>query len=148
MKRYRMADGSPEHIDGGANLIKNYTKTLPGEQRPPAIWTLGEIVSQEAARIEAIILKHDPSWTYGKSFDITHTKEEEQQYGKELIGLFEQLKQNPFDQAGIWNKVQNTMVNYATNGGGSQSVRGQVLAGAGDSFLRMENCWSLLLKRQ
>lgn len=77
---------------------------------------------------------------------VTHTKEEEQQYGNELSGLFEQLKRNPSGQADIWNKIQSTMLNYATNGGGSEAIRGQVLAGAGDSFIRMENSWSLLLK--
>ena len=30
VKRYGMTDGSPEHINDRANLIKNYTKTLPG----------------------------------------------------------------------------------------------------------------------
>lgn len=78
---------------------------------------------------------------------VTHTKEE-QQYGNALSGLFEQLKRNPSDQADIWSKVQNTMLNYATNGGGSGALREQVLAGAGDSFTRMENCWSLLLKNK
>ena len=77
---------------------------------------------------------------------ITHTKEEEQQYGKELSGLFEQLKRSPSGQADIWSQIQNTMLNYATNGGGSEAIREQVLAGAGDSFARMEHCWSLLLK--
>ncbi len=77
---------------------------------------------------------------------VNHTKEEEQQYGKELSGLFEQLKRNPSGQSDIWSKIQNTMLNYATNGGGSEAIRGQVLAGAGDSFTRMENSWSLLLK--
>ena len=79
---------------------------------------------------------------------ITHTKEEEQQYGNELSGLFEQLKRNPSGQADIWSKIQNTMLNYATNGGGSESIRGQVLAGASDSFSRMEHCWSLLLNNE
>jgi len=69
VKRYGMTDGSPEHIDDRANLIKNYTKTLPGEQRLAATWTLGQVVSEEAARLKSIILKHDPSWTYGKPFD-------------------------------------------------------------------------------
>lgn len=31
--------------------------------------TLGQVVSEEAARLESIILKHDPSRTYGKPFD-------------------------------------------------------------------------------
>ena len=79
---------------------------------------------------------------------VTHTKEEEQQYGNELSGLFEQLKRNPSSQTDIWSKIQNTMLNYATNGGGSESIRGQVLAGASDSFSRMEHCWSLLLNNQ
>ena len=79
---------------------------------------------------------------------VTHTKEEKQQYGKELSGLFEQLKRNPSSQADIWSKIQNTMLNFATNGGGSESIRGQVLAGASDSFSRMEHCWSLLLNNQ
>lgn len=77
---------------------------------------------------------------------VTHTKKEELQYGKELAGLFGQLKQNPSDQTGIWKNIQNTMLNYAANGSGSPSIRERVLAGAADSFLRMENCWSLLLK--
>ena len=67
-------------------------------------------------------------------------------YGKELFELFEQLKRNPSGQADIWSKIQNTMLNFATNGGSSEVIREQVLAGAGDSFTRMENCWSLLLK--
>jgi len=77
---------------------------------------------------------------------VTHTEGEEQQYERELAGIFIQLKQNPSQLAGIWKKLQDTMLNYATNHGGSQAIRNQVLAGAGDSFRRMENCWSLLLK--
>lgn len=69
VKRYGMTDGSPEHINDRANLIKGYTKTLPGEQRLAATWTLEQVVSEEAAKFESIILKHDPSWTYGKPFD-------------------------------------------------------------------------------
>lgn len=69
VKRYGMTDGSPEHINDRANLIKGYTKTLPGEQRLAATWTLEQVVSDEAARLKSIILKHDPSWTYGKPFD-------------------------------------------------------------------------------
>jgi hypothetical protein len=79
---------------------------------------------------------------------VTHTKEEEQQYRKELSGLFGQLKQNSFGQADIWRQIQNTMLNYATNGGGSKLIREQVLAGAWDSFSRMEDCWSLLLNKE
>ena len=76
VKRYGMADGSPEHIDDRANLIKNYTKTLPGRQRLPATWTLEQVVNDEAARLKSIILKHDPSWTYGKPFDTSILEEE------------------------------------------------------------------------
>lgn len=76
VKRYGMTDGSSEHINDRANLIKSYTKTLPGEQRLPATWTLEQVVSDEAARLESIILKHDPSWTYGKPFDTSILDEE------------------------------------------------------------------------
>ena len=76
VKRYGMTDGSPEHINDRANLIKGYTKTLPGEQRLPATWTLEQVISDEAAKYESIILKHDPSWTYGKPFDTSILDEE------------------------------------------------------------------------
>lgn len=79
-KRYGMTDGSPEHINDRANLIKNYTKTLPGEQRLPATWTLEQVVSDEAARLESIILQHDPSWTYGKPFDTSILEEKSNGY--------------------------------------------------------------------
>lgn len=69
VKRYGMTDGSPEHINDRANVIKNYTKTLPGEQRLPATWTLENIVYEEGERLISIILKHDPGWKYGKPFD-------------------------------------------------------------------------------
>ena len=74
--RYGMTDGCPEHINDRANLIKGYTKTLPGEQRLPATWTLEQVISEEAAKYESIILKHDPSWTYGKPFDTSILDEE------------------------------------------------------------------------
>ena len=69
VKRYGMTDGSPEHVNDRSNLIKQYTKTLPGEQRLPATWTLEQIISQEAERLKEITLEKDPSWTYGKPFD-------------------------------------------------------------------------------
>ena len=69
VKRYGMTDGSPEHVNDRADLIYNYTKTLPGEQRLPATWTLEQVVNDEAERLKSIILKHDPTWTYGKPFD-------------------------------------------------------------------------------
>lgn len=69
VKRYGMTDGSPKHVNDRANLIKGYTKTLPGEKRLPATWTLEQVISQEAERYEKMILKHDPNWTYGKPFD-------------------------------------------------------------------------------
>lgn len=80
VKRYGMTDGSPEHINDRANLIKNYTKTLPGEQRLPATWTLEQVVNDEAERLKSIILKHDPSWTYGKPFDTSILDEESDGY--------------------------------------------------------------------
>ena len=76
VKRYGMTDGSPEHINDRANLIKNYTKTLPGKQRLPATWTLEQVINDEAERLKSIILKHDPSWTYGKPFDTSIWEEE------------------------------------------------------------------------
>ena len=76
VKRYGMTDGSPEHVNDRANLIKNYTKTLPGKQRLPATWTLEQVVNDEAERLKSIILKHDPSWTYGKPFDTSILDEE------------------------------------------------------------------------
>lgn len=91
--------------------------------------------------------QHSDRVAYSKYMgSITHTKEEEQQYGNALSGLFEQLKRNPSGQADIWSGIQSTMLNYATKGGGSESIREQALASAGDSFIRMEHCWSQLLK--
>lgn len=76
VKRYGMTDGNPEHINDRANLIKNYTKTLPGDKRLSATWTLEQVISEEAARLKSIILKQDPSWTYGKPFDTSILDEE------------------------------------------------------------------------
>ncbi len=75
---------------------------------------------------------------------ITHTEEEEQQYGKDLAYVFEQLRHNPSHQSGIWKQLQDTMLNYATKNGGTQNIRNQVLVNAGDSLSRIENSWSCL----
>ncbi|MCI8949932.1 MAG: hypothetical protein HFG49_07790 [Lachnospiraceae bacterium] len=69
VKRYEMTGGSPELISGRENLIKNYTKTLTGQQRIPAAWTLEQVLYDETARLESIILKHALSWTCEKPFD-------------------------------------------------------------------------------
>lgn len=49
---------------------------LTGKWFQPAAWTLEQVVNDEAERLKSIILKHDPSWTYGKPFDTSILEEE------------------------------------------------------------------------
>lgn len=79
---------------------------------------------------------------HNDSESVVHTKEQEEQYGKDLAEIFEQLKKNPSDKSVIWKQIQDTMLDYAANKKDSQEKRAQILSGAEDSFKRMENCWS------
>jgi hypothetical protein len=49
---------------------------FPAGKRLSATWTLEQVISEEAARLKSIILKQDPSWTYGKPFDTSILDEE------------------------------------------------------------------------
>ena len=79
---------------------------------------------------------------YNSSESTLHTKAEEQQYGEDLAEIFEKLRKNPSDKSVIWKQIQDTMLDYAANKEDGQEKRDQILSGAGDSFKRMEECWS------
>ncbi len=79
---------------------------------------------------------------YNSSESTVHTKAEEQQYGEDLAEIFEKLRKNPSDKSVIWKQIQDTMLDYAANKEDGQEKRDQILSGAGDSFKRMEECWS------
>ena len=51
------------------DIINDYLKTLPPEERSSASWTLDQIITNEANRYVSKIRQHDPNWTNGESFD-------------------------------------------------------------------------------
>ena len=52
-------------------VIRNYTMSLAPEQRLSASWTLNEIFHSEATRLGEYVHQQDPSWNWGKPFDIS-----------------------------------------------------------------------------
>lgn len=49
--------------------IRDYTLSLPPEERLSASWTLNEIFHSEAIRLGEFVHQQDPSWDWGKPFD-------------------------------------------------------------------------------
>ena len=63
-KGYGVSDG--EDI---SKAIRDYTMSLPPEQRLSASWTLNEIFHGEAARLGEYVRQRVPGWNWGKPFD-------------------------------------------------------------------------------
>lgn len=49
--------------------IRDYTLSLPPEERLSASWTLNEIFHSEAVRLGEFVHQQDPGWDWGKPFD-------------------------------------------------------------------------------
>lgn len=49
--------------------IRDYTLSLPPEERLSASWTLNEIFHSEARRLGEFVHSQDPGWDWGKPFD-------------------------------------------------------------------------------
>lgn len=65
-KGYGVSDG--EDISA---VIRNYTLSLSPEERLSASWTLNEVFHSEAARLGEFVHRQDPSWDWGKPFDVS-----------------------------------------------------------------------------
>ena len=63
-KGYGVSDG--EDI---SKAIRDYTMSLPPEQRLSASWTLNEIFHSEATRLGEYVHQRVPGWDWGKPFD-------------------------------------------------------------------------------
>lgn len=61
--------GDGKQADAQANIIKDYIKTLPGEQKLAAIYSCEQIAFKEADRLIAKIREQNPSWQSGQPFD-------------------------------------------------------------------------------
>lgn len=51
------------------DIINDYLKTLPPEERSSASWTLQQVIINEANRYVTKIRQHDPHWINGQPFD-------------------------------------------------------------------------------
>nr|WP_325212392.1 DUF3879 family protein [uncultured Oscillibacter sp.] len=65
-KGYGVSDG--EDISA---VIRNYTMSLSPEKRLSASWTLNEVFHSEAVRLGEFVHRQDPSWDWGKPFDVS-----------------------------------------------------------------------------
>ena len=63
---YGVSDG-----EDVSKVIRDYTLSLAPGQRLSASWTLNEIFHNEAARLGGYVHRQDPSWDWGKPFDVS-----------------------------------------------------------------------------
>lgn len=61
--------GYGRQADAQASIIKDYISTLPGKDKLAAAYSCEQIAYEEADRLRAIIIKENPDWQYGQSFD-------------------------------------------------------------------------------
>lgn len=61
--------GTGKQADAQANIIKDYIKGLPGDQKLSAIYSCEQIAFKEAERLSSKIREQNPSWQYGQKFD-------------------------------------------------------------------------------
>ena len=76
---------------------------------------------------------------------ITHHEEETKQYRNQISLLFQQLSQGTSSWEDAWKKIEDSFVDHATKGSGSQSIRNSVATQADMTFERMKGYWSLLV---
>ena len=76
---------------------------------------------------------------------VTHTDQEKENFKKESVLLFEQLKQGVSDWNTVWKRLEKTLVDYTSGNSQKESVRKEVMNQAASGFDRMQSYWSLLL---
>jgi len=83
MERCGMS-GTGATADQQGQASQKYVKTIKGEDRLFATWTLQQISSSYAGEIVTKIREHNPNWKYGESFDTSILKGFQDELNKSL----------------------------------------------------------------
>lgn len=83
MERSGMS-GTGATADQQGQASQRYTKSIKGEDRLAASWTLQQISSDYGNEIVTTIRKHNPDWEHGQSFDTSILKGFQDELNKSL----------------------------------------------------------------
>lgn len=76
---------------------------------------------------------------------VSHTGEEENRYKQDISALLEQLKQRSSGWDDMWKKLENALVDYASEDSSDKGIRQAVSEQVTVTLDRMQGYWSVLM---
>jgi len=76
---------------------------------------------------------------------VSHTGEEENRYKQDISALLEQLKQRSSGWDDMWKKLENALVDYASEDSSNKGIRQAVSEQVTVTLDRMQGYWSVLM---